>query len=117
MRIFSDGSKMPDELYVKFVLGLARALSEDENHEPIGISEYINHKRVQTLSSQTTPDERLKRYEEYNKASYQNLTYKTFMDELLRINTEKMFNIDDEVKVPAIVEEYIIKYTSIENKA
>ena len=112
MRIFSDGSKMPDELYVKFVLGLARALSEDENHEPIGLAEYIYHKKVQSMSLQTPQDERLKRYEDYNKASYQNLTYKTFMDELLRINTEKMFNIDDEIKVPALVEEYIIKYTT-----
>lgn len=114
MRIFSDGSKMPDELYVKFVLGLARALSEDENHEPIGISEFISHKRIQSMSFQTPPNEREKRYEEYNKATYQNLTYKTFMDELLRLNTEKMFNIDDEIKVPKIVEEYIIKYTTSE---
>ena len=112
MRIFSDGSKMPDELYVKFILGLVRALSEDENHEPIRISEYVSHKKLQSLSLQTPPDERLKIYENYNKATYQNLTYKTFMDELIRINTEKMFNIDDEIKVPAIVEEYIIKYTT-----
>ncbi len=110
MRIFSDGSKMPDELYVKFVLGLTRALSVDGDGTSIRLAETIKHAKYLNVGSKSLLDD-------WNKTAYQNIIYQTFMDELIRLNTERVFGINDEIEVPKIVEEYIIKYTSAENKA